>query len=128
MKRVFWQLPMIAIALWLIVVGVKDGLSDYYPDFVRVRAIAVVAWGLLIAVGVTTTWIRPGNAALRFLAAVVFVPITLILAGNIWSAMQFGWDIDADSVAISAAVLVAMGAAYACLAYSADRGEKWGEH
>ena len=94
MKRILLSLPMVAIALYLITVGlvVLSDNSNYYPE-PRYYGFLIAAWGLLLGLLLSFVWMRPSLRLLRAVACAAFVPLGVVLLALIWSGFRYGWDL-----------------------------------
>ena len=115
MKRMLLSLPMLGIALFLVANGLYDALSDYYPEPTRPFGFLLAAWGVLLAALLAFSWARPGRAPLRVIASAAFLPIALIMLGNVWFSFRLGWQVGASSIAVTSAIAVALEIAYFCV-------------
>lgn len=112
MKRMLFSLPMLGVGLVLVSDGLYTRFSDYYPEPVRPFGVLLAAWGMLLVLLLALVWARPSRALLRVTAGAAFIPIGLIMLGNIWSCFQAGLEVAASSVAITLLVGLALAAAY----------------
>lgn len=114
MKRMLFSLPMLGVAFFFVASGLYDALSNYYPESGRPWGFLLAAWGALLVLLLAFAWVRPSQTLLRLVAGTTFLPIGLILLGNIWASFQFGWAVAGDSVAITLTVGIALVVAYFC--------------
>ena len=115
MKRTLLSLPMLAVGLFLIADGLYSGLSNYYPESTRPFGILLTAWGTLFVLLLAFAWARPSKPLLRIIAGATFLPVGIIMVGNVWSYFQFGWEVSASSIAITLVVGAALALAYFCI-------------
>ena len=115
MRRTLLWLPMLGVALFLIADGLYSGLSNYYPASARPFGVLLAAWGTLLVLLLAFAWARPSKALLRVIAGATFLPISLVMVGNVWLYFQFGWEVSASSVAITLTVGIALALAYFCI-------------
>lgn len=116
MRRTLLSLPMLGIVVFLVADGLYSSLSNFYPEQGRSLGLILVAWGALLALLLFRSWIRPSRVLLRVMACVAILPISLILLGQLWSGVRYGWEAATISITTSLVVFAAIVIAYLCVA------------